>query len=178
MKVDLRDSAFAVRASRVLLGASVAIGTMIAVVPFSGRTNGTNANTIEKSPPAAHPAIETGSLAGASSSQSVIERNPFVAIEESPEGAVATKPSVGVSTPPNGMTVAAARASDMPQLVGTVVDRIGGSAAIVMLGSNIPRSVRLGGHVGSYRVDSIAPGIAVMVDSVGHTLILRLHSRS
>jgi hypothetical protein len=178
MKIDPRDSAFAVRISKVLLGVSASVSLAIAVVPLSGRTYGPNANPAESSLTAVHPAIETAPLLAASSSQSAIARNPFVAIEQSPDGALAIKSSVSVSTASNGAAVAAARTPDVPQLVGTVVDRIGGSTAILVLGSNMPRSVRLGGHVGNYRVDSIAPGIAVIVDSVGHTLTLRLHSRS
>ncbi len=177
MRFDLRDSAVALRVSRALLGLSVAGGLAMASAPFRGESDRRKDRAAGGVAEVENRAPDVAALTDANNDdQPLIERNPFVSKDESSLGGLIGKAPDLV--PANVAATAPARPPDAPQLLGTVVDDIGGSTAIVSLGTGTPRAVRLGGHVGNYRVDSISPGIAVMIDSSGHTLILRLHSRS
>jgi len=63
------------------------------------------------------------------------------------------------------------------RLLGTVVDSAGGSFAVCQLGNATARVVRVGESCGSYRLRSIAQGIALFVDDGGERLELRVSTR-
>jgi hypothetical protein len=178
--VDLsfRDSAAALRLSRGLLAISIAGSVVIASVPV-GDTGARPfvSNRDDKAGGGGHTGVALGKLSAARD-PSEIRRDPFAPIGDVQS---ARQPSRAPTVPPAALAPSGSppvRVPDVPQLLGTVVDRIGGSFAICALGTGAPKTLRVGGRIGGYRVDSIGPGIAVVVDSTGRALVLRFHPRS
>lgn len=178
MEIRLPDSVATLRISRWLLVISLAGGVAIVGVPLPDGSERPvkvgDGETVAGSVRSARPLrLETSD-----DDQSAIDRDPFAAtLEATRKGRESPAPNSPPSTVGSSGTAVAAPVV-LPQLLGTIIDRLGGSVAICTLGSSAPKSVRVGGRIGGYRVDSISPGIAVVIDSSGRPVILRLRLRS
>lgn len=178
MRVELQDGAVVLRLSRLVLALSIGGGLAIAFRPFrDGAATPVmtrDANVVTRG----DRAMGVSRVGRSSGDQSTITRDPFVATDDAVTERQPQRPSTSPTQAAGNGSPVSPSTPDVPELIGTVVDPLGGSFAICALGSNQPKAVRIGGHIGSYRVDSIAPGIAVLVDSTRRTLTLRLRLRS
>jgi hypothetical protein len=111
-------------------------------------------------------------------SEAEADRDPFIPIDDGSTDAKGFGLLGSTAPSPRPLSPSQTKPAEIPQLLGTIIDSARGAVAICVLGSGPPKSVRIGGFIGNYRVDSISQGTMVAVDTAGHTVVLRLHPRS
>jgi hypothetical protein len=169
------QSQIALRVSRGLLALSIAGSLAIVSLPFGSRTVAGKRASAASGGIHMPSAIPRQMPLGA---QAEIDRDPFAAAGDASATRESRQASSVPSSPTALITSVPAKAIEIPLLVGTVIDQVHGSFAVCSLGSGAPRSVRVGERIGSYRLDSVAQGIAIVIDSAGRALTLRLRLRS
>jgi hypothetical protein len=119
---------------------------------------------------ALHPTTSEALVDGA------VELDPFRPERERPGVRYGAAPATEVAQA-GGPAGALGEQASAVRLLGTVVDSVGGSFAVCQFGNAIARVVRIGESCGSYRLRSIAQGVALFVDDGGERLELRVSTR-